>query len=61
MSHLHDNYDLKIIPSKIMIPFITTDFFPFKINGWKGISKLGGTSALSSVNTEFYHDYYRNF
>lgn len=28
MSHLHDNYDLKIIPSKILIPFITTDFSP---------------------------------
>lgn len=50
MSHLHGNYELKIIPSKILNPFITTDFFPFKRNGWKRISKPGGTSALSSVN-----------
>lgn len=27
MSHLHGNYELKIIPSKILNPFITTDFF----------------------------------
>lgn len=51
MSHLHGDYELKIIPSKILNPFITTDFFPFKRNGWKRISKPGGTSALSSVNT----------
>lgn len=50
-SHLHGDYELKIIPSKILNPFITTDFFPFKRNGWKRISKPGGTSALSSVNT----------
>lgn len=43
--------DLKIIPSKILIPYIMTDFFPFKISGWKRISKPGGTSVLSSVNT----------
>lgn len=51
MSNLHDNYDLKIIPSKILIPDITAAFSPFEINGWKRISKPGGTSALSSVNT----------
>lgn len=52
MSNLHDNYDLKIIPSKILIPYIAAAFFfPFKINGWKRISKPGGTYALSSVNT----------
>lgn len=52
MSHLHGNYELKIIPSKILNPFITTDFFfPFKRNGWKRIPKPGGTLALSSVNT----------
>jgi hypothetical protein len=27
MSDLYDNYDLKIIPSKILIPYIMTDLF----------------------------------
>lgn len=51
MSNLHDNYDLKIIPSKILIPYIMTDFSPLKMSGWKRIAEPGGTSVLSSVNT----------
>lgn len=51
MSNLHENYDLKIIPSKILTPYyITADFFPFKVNSWERILKSCGTPALSSVN-----------